>query len=52
MFVSHDINQVRQVCEKTLWLENSRVIAYGETQEICNKYLEYCDKAPNVNNPN
>ncbi len=42
MFVSHSIPQVRRICEKTLWIENSRVMAYGPTDEVCNKYEEYC----------
>ncbi len=44
MFVSHNIGQVRRICEKTLWLENSKVMAYGDTKEVCDKYVEYCAK--------
>lgn len=42
MFVSHSIPQVRKICEKTLWIENSKVMAYGDTAEICDKYNAYC----------
>ena len=44
MFVSHSIAQVRKLCEKTLWLENSKVMAYGDTKEVCDKYTAYCAK--------
>lgn len=44
MFVSHNVNQVKKFCEKTLWIENSKVMAYGDTSEVCKKYLDYCSK--------
>lgn len=44
MFVSHNVNQVKKFCEKTLWIENSKVMAYGDTTEVCKKYLDYCSK--------
>lgn len=42
MYVSHNINEVQNLCEKTLWIENSKVMDYGNSKEICQKYLEYC----------
>lgn len=42
MFVSHSIQQVRNICEKTLWIENSKVMDYGDTKEVCDKYMAYC----------
>ena len=42
MFVSHNLSQVRKICEKTLWIENSKVMAYGGTKEVCDKYTQYC----------
>lgn len=42
MFVSHSIDQVRNFCEKTLWIENSKVMAYGDTKEVCDEYTKYC----------
>ncbi len=47
MFVSHNIQQVKNLCEKTLWIENSKVMGYGLSQEICDKYLEYCNNKKN-----
>lgn len=47
LFVSHSINQVKMFCEKTLWIEDSRIMGYGNTNEICNKYLEYCKSLNN-----
>lgn len=48
MFVSHSIPQVRKICEKTLWIENSKVMAYGDTKEVCDKYMAYCAKLQNA----
>lgn len=42
MFVSHNINQVKNLCEKTMWIENSKLVAYGPSDEVCAKYLDYC----------
>lgn len=44
MFVSHSIQQVKAICQKTLWIENSKVMDYGNTDEICDKYIKYCSE--------
>ncbi len=38
LFVSHDLDQVRQMCSKVLWLEHGTMIAFGKTKEICDRY--------------
>ncbi len=42
MVVSHNIYQIKRLCEKTLWIENSTVMAYGDTAKVCKDYEEYC----------
>ena len=42
LFVSHNIDQVKKLCEKTIWIENSDVRAYGDTEEVVKQYIEYC----------
>ena len=42
LFVSHNIDQVEQICQKTLWIEDSKIMGYGDSHEVCKKYLEYC----------
>lgn len=42
MFVSHSIPQVAALCEKTIWIENSKVMAYGDTEKVCDEYNKYC----------
>lgn len=41
ILVSHSLNQIRELCNKVLWLDHGRQIAFGETQEICNQYEQY-----------
>lgn len=42
LFVSHSLEQVRGLCNKILWLEKGRQIAFGdEVEKICNCYEEY-----------
>lgn len=37
-FVSHSLEQIREMCNKVLWLEHGEVQAFGETEEICERY--------------
>jgi len=42
MFVSHNIGQVQNLCENTLWIENSKIMGYGDSKTICEDYRNYC----------
>ncbi|MBO5937359.1 MAG: ABC transporter ATP-binding protein [Clostridia bacterium] len=42
VIVSHNMDQVKKLCQKALWIENSHVMGYGEVNEICEKYESYC----------
>lgn len=41
LFVSHSVGQVRQLCDKAIWLHKGSVIAAGEVNEICDQYENY-----------
>jgi ABC-2 type transport system ATP-binding protein/lipopolysaccharide transport system ATP-binding protein len=41
LFVSHSVNQVRNLCDKAIWLHKGSVIASGEVNEICDQYESY-----------
>lgn len=42
ILVSHSIMQVRELCNKVLWLDRGRQIAFGgETQKLCDAYEEF-----------
>ena len=38
LFVSHDLNQIRSMCNRVVWLEHGQVRMFGETQAICDMY--------------
>jgi len=44
ILVSHSIQQVRELCNKVLWLEKGRQIAFGDTKSLCGLYQKYLDK--------
>lgn len=41
ILVSHSIAQIRRMCNKVLWLDHGKQIAFGETKEICDKYEQF-----------
>lgn len=41
ILVSHSIPQVRRMCNKVLWLDHGNQIAFGDTNELCDKYEDY-----------
>lgn len=41
ILVSHSLGQVRELCNKVLWLDKGRQIDYGEAQTICYKYEKF-----------
>lgn len=40
VFVSHSIQQVKQLCGKALWLEKGRLVMEGTSEEVCNSYIQ------------
>lgn len=47
LFVSHDTNAIRRLCTKAVWLRDGEVLEYGETNRVCDKYLDYLKLADN-----
>lgn len=41
ILVSHSVQQVRDLCNKALWLDHGKQIAFGPSYEICNAYSAY-----------
>lgn len=37
-FVSHSLKQIREMCNKVVWLEHGKMQAVGKTEDICNMY--------------
>ena len=38
LFVSHTMSQIREMCDRVLWLDHGRVKMIGPTQEVCDAY--------------
>lgn len=38
LFVSHSLQQIRDLCSRVLWLDHGRVVDIGETERICGAY--------------
>ena len=42
LFVSHSIEQVKKICNKTIWLEKGETVMMGDAKEVCEAYEEIC----------
>ena len=38
IIVSHSIDQIRQLCNRVLWIEKGKMMRLGFTQEVCDAY--------------
>lgn len=50
IFVSHSIGQMRQFCDKILWLEFGMVKDYGTVEEVIPRYESFLNKWRQMNN--
>lgn len=48
LFVSHSIPQVRRLCNKVLWLDKGKQIAFGDVNTVCDKYERYIRTVTNM----
>jgi len=40
LFVSHSVEQVKQMCRHAIWLENGVQLMYGDVEDVCNAYMK------------
>lgn len=40
LFVSHDINSVKQMCSRVLWIESGRQKMFDSKEEVCAAYID------------
>ena len=43
IFISHSLPQVRDFCEKAMWIVGGELKRFGEVNEVCDEYAEYVD---------
>lgn len=41
LFVSHSLEQIREMCDRVLWLEDGEIKMLGETDEVCDSYSTF-----------
>lgn len=40
LFCSHNLYQVKKLCQRALWLEHGRVVRYGPAAAVCDEYAD------------
>ena len=45
LLVSHSIGQIRELCDKAMWIYNGEMREFGEVNEVCDHYLKDAEKA-------
>lgn len=53
LFVSHSIGQIREMCNKVVWLEDGKLRMMGDTKKVCDAYQEFInpDSKTNIETP-
>jgi lipopolysaccharide transport system ATP-binding protein len=49
LFVSHNMQAVRQLCNRVLWLQSGAVAVDGPAAEVVNRYLQESPRAESLN---
>lgn len=45
LLVSHSIPQIRELCDKAIWIDKGKVREIGEVNQVCDNYLKDAEKA-------
>ena len=40
LFVSHSIEQIKELCNRVVWIEHGKIVEIGDSKEVCDKYYE------------
>ncbi len=40
LLVSHSITQIKELCNKVIWLENGKIVMSGDAETVCDAYLK------------
>lgn len=41
LFVSHNADQVKELCRKAIWLDHGKMMAYGDSNAVCDQYFNH-----------
>lgn len=39
LLVSHSVSQIRDICNKAIWIDNGEIVKMGEVNEVCDAYV-------------
>ena len=45
LLVSHSVNQIRDLCNKAIWIDHGKLKMYGEVNEVCDAYVKAASSA-------
>ena len=38
LYVSHSLEQIRELCNRVIWLDSGKIVMQGEAEDVCNAY--------------
>lgn len=44
LFTSHSITQIKEMCDRVIWLDHGTVMDIGKPEDICGKYEEFVNQ--------
>ena len=47
LLVSHSVAQIRELCNKAIWIDNGELKMMGEVNKVCDAYVKAADEASN-----
>ena len=45
LLVSHSVNQIRELCNKAIWIDNGEIKMMGEVNKVCDAYVKAANDA-------
>lgn len=47
VYVSHDLESVKRLCNRVLWLDHGKIVKDGSAEEVCDMYIAAVEKEKN-----
>jgi ABC-type polysaccharide/polyol phosphate transport system ATPase subunit len=41
LYVSHDLDSIRELCTRVVWLDHGRIVEQGDPQAVCDDYYRF-----------
>ncbi|MBQ6512645.1 ABC transporter ATP-binding protein [Methanobrevibacter sp.] len=43
LFVSHSLRDIKEICDRCIWIENGKIMMEGETKKVVDAYVEHSE---------